>query len=256
MTEEKKEKPKVPALIRALTILSLLEQKHSMSISEIIKDSALPRSTVYVLMDEMTRLGLVHQNNQGLYQLWMKVIQLGQAAKDSLDLRDLALSHLGTLLESCECIAVHYGVFDGDKAFYSAKMESPRAGFHILSREGMEISLVHAGLGKCLLAFQDPSKQERIINSLDYTPKTPTSITNPEQLRRELATIRLKGWAFDDSEGENEIRCVAAPVFDAKGVLHGAISIVGARSKFTDEVIKEVVENTKACAKAIGNAIV
>lgn len=255
MKEEKDTKVRVPALIRALKILSIIEQKKACAISEIVKESNLPRSTVYVLMDEMSNLGLVHQNKQGLYQLWMRTIQLGRAAMDGLDLRDIASKHLEMLLDSTECIAVHFGVMDGDKAYYVVKKESPRAGFHILSREGMEISLVHAGLGKCLLAFQETATQARILSTLDYTPKTSTSIRSAEKLKLELDKIRFRGWAFDDSEGESEIRCVACPVFDSSGVLHGAISIVGARSKFTDLIIPHVVENAKACAKAISGAL-
>lgn len=256
MTLNNNEKSRAPALVRAMTILQIIEKKHYCSISEILKESGFPRSSVYVLMDEMSHLGLVHQNSDGMYQLWMRAIQLGRAASENLDLRDIVLKHLSLLLESIECIAVHYGIMDGDHAFYVVKKESPRAGFHILSREGMEISLVHAGLGKCLLAFQESNKQDRILNTLDYTPKTPTSIQSAALLKIELSKIRLQGWAFDDSEGENEIRCVACPVFDHLGGLHGAISIVGARSKFTDNVIADVVKAAKACANNIGNEIV
>lgn len=256
MTDKANDKTRVPALVRAMTILEIIERKHCCSISEILKESGFPRSSVYVLMDEMTRLGLVHQNSDGNYQLWMRVIQLGRSASDGLDLRDIVEKHLSALLESIECIAVHYGIMDGDHAFYALKKESPRAGFHILSREGMEISLVHAGLGKCLLAFQDSNRQDQIINTLDYTPKTPTSIPSPALLKIELAKIRVQGWAFDDSEGESEIRCVACPVFDQAGILRGAISIVGARSKFTDEFIKRVVQCAKDCAKDIGNELI
>lgn len=255
MEDDLQRKSRAPALVRAVRILNILERRPT-SIGEIIKESGLPRSTVYVLMDELSRLSLVKQNRQGLYQLWMKMIQLGRAAMDGLDLRDIMNPHLDALLTSTDCIAVHYGVMDGDKAFYVIKKESPKAGFHILSREGMEISLVHAGLGKCLLAFQDPQVQERVLSSIDYSPKTPTSITTQDDLRRELANIRLQGWAFDNSEGESEIRCVAMPIYDPDRHVLGAISIVGARSRFTDEEIPNVVERVRSCAQGISAELV
>lgn len=255
MEDELQRKSRAPALLRALTILNILERRPS-TIGDIIKESGLPRSTVYVLMDEMSRLSLIKQNRQGLYQLWFKVIRLGRAASEGLDLRDIMNPHLDALLNSTDCIAVHYGVMDGGRAFYVIKKESPKAGFHILSREGMEISLVHAGLGKCLLAFQDIQVQERILSSIDYSPKTPTSITTQDDLRRELAQIRLQGWAFDNSEGESEIRCVAVPIYDRDRNVLGAISIVGARSRFTDEEIPAVVERVKSCAQAISSELI
>ena len=140
---------------------------------------------------------------------------------------------------------------DGEHAYYAIKKVSPRAAMRIMSREGMTVSLVHAGLGKCLLAFQETSLRERIINSLDYTPATETSIKTPDELRQELAKIRLQKWAFDDSEGEAEIRCVAAPVFDKENNLLGAISIVGTLNRFANDKIPAIVEMVKQCSQNI-----
>ncbi len=246
-------KSRVPALDRAMSILNVLQKNHHCSVSEIIYLTGLPRSTVYVLIDEMINLGLIRRNHDSSVQLWMKLISLGKAASESLDLKDIVNPHLEYLLNNIDCLAVHFGIMDGDHAYYVIKKTSPKAGVRLMSREGSEISLVHAGLGKCLLAFQSSELRERLISNLDYTPATVTSITTPEALRRELASIRLQGWAFDNSEGEAEIRCVAAPVFDHEHNLLGAISVVGSFNKFTSEVIPAIVEKVKKSAREITN---
>ena len=191
-------KSRVPALDRAMSILEVLQKNHHCSVSEILNETNLPRSTVYVLIEE-----------------------------------------------NIDCLAVHFGIMDGDRAYYVIKKTSPKAGVRIMSREGAQISLLHAGLGKCLLAFQNSELRERILTSLDYTPITSTSITSPEALRRELANIQLQGWAFDNSEGEAEIRCIAVPVFDGEHNLLGAISIVGTINKFSTDVLPNIVEKVK-----------
>lgn len=246
-------KSRVPALDRAMSILNVLQKNHHCSVSEIIYLTGLPRSTVYVLIDEMINLGLIRRNHDSSVQLWMKLISLGKAASESLDLKDIVNPHLEYLLNNIDCLAVHFGIMDGDHAYYVIKKTSPKAGVRLMSREGSEISLVHAGLGKCLLAFQSSELRERLISNLDYTHATVTSITTPEALRRELASIRLQGWAFDNSEGEAEIRCVAAPVFDHEHNLLGAISVVGSFNKFTSEVIPAIVEKVKKSAREITN---
>lgn len=248
-------KSRVPALDRAMSILNVLQKNHLCSVSEIITQTGLPRSTVYVLIDEMVSLGLIRRNHDSSVQLWMKLISLGNSAAEALDLKDVVNPHLDFLLKNIECLAVHFGIMDGDHAYYVIKKTSPKAGVRIMSREGAEISLVHAGLGKCLLAFQPSELRERLLSNLDYTPVTATSITSPEDLRRELASIRLQGWAFDNSEGEAEIRCVAVPVFDHEHNLLGAISIVGSFNKFTDDIIPKVVEITKRCASEITDSL-
>ncbi len=248
-------KSRVPALDRAMSILEVLQKNHHCSVSEIINETNLPRSTVYVLIEEMVSLGLIRRNHDSSVQLWMKLISLGNSAAESLDLKEVVSPHLEYLLQNIDCLAVHFGIMDGDRAYYVIKKTSPKAGVRIMSREGAQISLLHAGLGKCLLAFQNSELRERILTSLDYTPITSTSITSPEALRRELANIQLQGWAFDNSEGEAEIRCIAVPVFDGEHNLLGAISIVGTINKFSTDVLPNIVEKVKQCAKDITDSI-
>ena len=242
---------RVPALTRCMAILSYLEQHKKCSVSEVISALKLPRSSGYVLVDEMLKQGLINQDKYGNLQLWMRLIELGSCASRNIDVRDKVVPALNSLLDSVECLAVHYGIMERDRAYYVIKLESPRAGMLIKSREGLPISLVHAGLGKCLLAYQEPELRERLLATLDYTPVSPTSITSANALRSELAKIRLQGWAFDNSEGEADIRCVAVPVFNNHHELLGAISIVGSVLKFNDAAIEDIVEKTKQCARNI-----
>ena len=93
-------KSRVPALDRAMAILNVVQKNHHCSVSEIISLTGLPRSTVYVLIDEMVNLGLIRRNHDSSVQLWMKLISLGKAATESLDLKDVVNPHLEYLLNS------------------------------------------------------------------------------------------------------------------------------------------------------------
>ena len=188
-------KIRVPALERALRILEVLQKNHRCTISEIISLTGLPRSSVYVLVDDMVKLRLLRQNSDKTVQLWMKLVALGNSASDSLDLKEIISPYLDKLITSIDCLAVHFGIMDDDKAFYVLKKTSPKTGMRIMSREGAEISLVHTALGKCLLAYQEATQRENIIRSLAYTPATANSITTPEALRKELASIPLRGFS-------------------------------------------------------------
>ena len=242
---------KVPALVRSLLILDYIRLHQHCTISELVDNLELPRSSIYVLVDELISSDLIRQNSDGTLQLWMRLISLGRAAAEQLNLKDLVLPELEWLLSEVDCLAVHYGVMEGMKAFYALKLVSPRASMQIMSREGMEVSLLHAGLGKCLLAFQSICIQEQIINGLDYTKVTPTSLSSPEELRAELHKIREQRWAFDNSEGEAEIRCVAVPVFGPEQQLLGAVSLVGTVSRFKLEEIPILVKATQECVTRI-----
>ena len=142
-------KIRVPALERALNILEVLQKHHRCTISELISITGLPRSSVYVLVDDMVKLRLLRQNSDKTVQLWMKLVSLGNSASDSLDLKEMISPYLDKLISSVDCLAVHFGIMDDDKAYYVLKRTSSKSGIRILSREGAEVSLVHSALGKC-----------------------------------------------------------------------------------------------------------
>lgn len=248
-------KIRVPALERALNILEVLQKHRRCTISELISITGLPRSSVYVLVDDMVKLRLLRQNSDKTVQLWMKLVSLGNSAADSLDLKEIVSPYLDKLISSIDCLAVHFGIMDDDKAYYVIKRISPKTGMRIMSREGSEVSLVHTALGKCLLAYQDSVHRERLVTTLDYTQATANSISTPESLRKELATIRLRSYAFDNAEGGLEIRCIAVPVFDLDGHLIGAVSVVGTINKFTSDKLPKIVELVKRTANSITSGL-
>ncbi|MBE6423609.1 IclR family transcriptional regulator [Succinivibrio dextrinosolvens] len=248
-------KIRVPALERALNILEVLQKHHRCTISELISITGLPRSSVYVLVDDMVKLRLLRQNSDKTVQLWMKLVSLGNSASDSLDLKEMISPYLDKLISSVDCLAVHFGIMDDDKAYYVLKRTSSKSGMRILSREGAEVSLVHSALGKCLLAYQDSMLRERIVTTLDYTPATANSITSPEALRKELAQIRNRGYAFDNAEVGLELRCIAVPIFDLDNHLIGAISVVGTINNFTTAKLPSIIDLMKRSSISISSGL-
>ncbi len=58
------------------------------------------------------------------------------------------------------------------------------------------------------------------------------TITDPAVFRAELASIRAERCAFDDLEFADDMRCIAVPLFEARGIVPGAIAISGPASRF------------------------
>lgn len=249
------EKLRVPALERALSILEVLQKNRRCTITEIVNLTGLPRSSVYVLVEDMIKLRLLRQNRDKSVQLWMKLVSLGNSAADSLDLKELVAPHLEQLILKVDCLAVHFGIVDEDKAYYVLKKTSPRSNMRITSREGAEISMLHSALGKCLLAYQDSILREKIVSSLDYAVAKGGFLSSPEILRKELASIRLRGYAYDNGENGLEFRCLAVPVFDQDSHLLGALSVVGTINKFTSDKLSDLLALAKKTAKEISTGL-
>ena len=61
--------------------------------------------------------------------------------------------------------------------------------------------------------------------------RTRNTITNVLALKRELERIRDRGYAIDDEEIEEGIRCIAAPILNASDCAVAALSVSGPSSR-------------------------
>ncbi|BBU91111.1 hypothetical protein EIMP302_32490 [Escherichia coli] len=86
----------------------------------------------------------------------------------------------------------------------------------------------------------------------DYSP---TTITHPQRLYEELARIRRQGWSYDNGEDYADVRCVAAPVFNANNELTAAISVVGTRLQINEEYRDYLAGKAIACARDISRLL-
>lgn len=253
---KKNYKGRVPSLTRCVEILDLIASRKQITGADILESLAIPKSTLYVLINAMEELGLIRKSEDGgKLQLGLKLMSLGQLAAERLDLREIAYPFMRALIETEPCYSSVLGILDGDHAYYAAKVINTQRGITTISRVGQEISLVRAGIGKCLLAFSPDSMRERLLPVLDYHVVTETSITTPEALRKELANIRLRGWALGNCEGERGVRSVVAPVFNSCNAIECAVSIEGPVNEFTDDKLEEIAGKVKQCAAGLTQAL-
>ena len=90
---------------------------------------------------------------------------------------------------------------------------------------GDRVPLQVCAAGKSILAFLDTKIADSIIATLTFETLTPHTITSPEALKEELASIRDAGFATSNREEYLQEVGAAAPVFDHNGDVIGAISM-------------------------------
>lgn len=244
---------KVPALQRAATILDYIAEQGACQGSALIPVLNAPKSSVYLLLDELKKLRLLTQGPDGLYRLGIKLIELGEQASGQLDMREIARPHLYALMQETGLLC-HLGVIEGDSAYYILKVES-QGTIRVRSWEGKRLSLYSSGLGKCLLAWSAPEKQQPLIGSLNFVRATEYTITSAEQLQAELKKIQTQGWSYDNQEDLIGVRCIAGPVFDATGKISAAISVVGTSLQIDEGNIPQISEMVKKTAAKISKEL-
>lgn len=246
---EERRDTKVPALYRAVSIMKYIGANGKCSGKAIVAFLNAPKSSVYLLLEEMKQSRLLSQGPDGNYQLGIKLIEFGEQAAAQLDIREVARKHLEVLTQETGLLG-HLGVIDNNEAFYILKIESPST-IRVHSWEGKSLSLYCSGLGKCLLAWADEKVRDEFLKALIFRQYTQYTIDSREKLLEELAQIRRRGWAYDNQEAYLNVRCVAAPVFSSNGKLAAAVSAVGTTFQVLEDRIPELVQRVKRAAELI-----
>jgi len=94
--------------------------------------------------------------------------------------------------------------------------------------------------GKILLSTISADERVTLIGSGPYEALTPKTITTPQRLDRELATITAQRFATSVDEMLQGLSAVGAPIWCSPGTPLGAVILSGASKHFTADAMKEM----------------
>jgi DNA-binding IclR family transcriptional regulator len=138
-------------------------------------------------------------------------------------------------------------VLERDSAVILAKVDGPsRVG--LIERPGEGRPLHCTAIGKVLLAALPQTRVQMLLAEMPLEAFTPRTITRKGQLVRELSLVRSQGYAIDDEEFSQGIRCVAAPVRSFSQQVVGALGVAGPIWSIPPERVPALVEAVTAAA--------
>jgi DNA-binding IclR family transcriptional regulator len=167
----------------------------------------------------------VAQDDDTHYRLGTQALSLSQNVLDSLDLPEIARPYLRRLSDVTNETS-YLSILDENEILYVGKAESTQS-VRTNTKIGSRNRLHCSSMGKAILAFLPRSEQVKVVDQLELTANTPTTITDRTALMEELATIHAQKFAIDNEESEEDVRCVGAPIFDHTGHVFAAISVSG-----------------------------
>ncbi|MFO7545089.1 MAG: IclR family transcriptional regulator [Trueperaceae bacterium] len=240
---------------RALAVLrTLLVAGRPISLSEIARSCGLAPSTTHRLLASLQRHNFARQIAEtSKYTLGLGLLEYGYAILNGLDVREHAATALASLNRTTR-ETIHLAILDEFDLVYVDRRDSEH-GIRVHTSIGRRGTPHTTGVGKALLAFLPEAVQEEYL-SRPLACKTARSVTDPDVLRAELRRTRERGFAIDDGEDKEHVRCVAAPILGPDGSPLAAISVSVPDTRYeVDQLIALaplVLEQTRTLSRSIG----
>lgn len=237
----------VQSVARTFSLLELLGQSNvGLSISELAERSDLALGTTHRLLQTLIELGYADQDPEThRYTLGLRFLHLHGLVLRRLNLAERAMPLMKMLMRRVN-ETVHLAVLDGPDIVYIDRVEG-------LQTVGMYTTIgkrnrAHAtALGKAMFAFMPATVWRTVAQEHGLPRYSPNTLTTPEALERDLERTRQRGFAIDNSEGPESVRCVAAPIYDYTGQVIAAASISGPKERMRsdrDEILGEMICDT------------
>ena len=183
------------------------------------------------------------------YRLGLRLFEVGQIVAQGWEVRAVAAPYITKLLEQL-LETVHLAVIDKLEVLYIDKRESGRS-LRIVSQVGMRLPAHCTGVGKVLMAYLPPEQRAELINKKGLPRFTKNTLTDVKTLEDELTRVRMQGFAIDNEEIMDGLRCVAAPIRDQTGKVISAISLSGPVSRMEGEWFENAILSVTQTAKEI-----
>lgn len=235
---------------RVLAILNLLGSfPEGIGLNDLARIMNSPRSSVHRALSALRRADLIEQDRDSRYRLGYGLLRLAFSYYDELD-------EVGRLRPVLAVLAAefgetsHYAILDGLEVVYLAKVQPPQSRYQMTSVIGGRNPAYCTGVGKSLLAYELTTLEQVRAYVAGHEPPlvqyTPNTMTKPETLHEELASIRAEGYGVDREEHEVGINCLAIPLFlTSKSVPDGAISITAVAQRFPLERLESSIDRAR-----------
>src|SRR4051794_26101310 len=203
----------VKSAYRSLDVLEALAAGPA-TLSELSRLLGIPKSSLHGLVRTLTDRGWVTATSDGgRFRLGLRALQVGTRFVDE----DELVAHVAPSLDRLAAATgetVQQARLDGDQIVYLAKRDTAHQ-VRIISSIGTRLPAHATALGKALLAARDDEAVHCLLGP-SLAALTPRTLVDPAALVADLAAARERGYAVDDEEAAEGLRCFAVVVPDGR----------------------------------------
>lgn len=227
----------IGATRRTFEIIQHVKQFGPTGVSAVADNLDMPTSTANDYLQSLRQLGYLQQTADG-YRLGLRFLDLGESARRDRTIYQVATDEVDRLAKQTGEHA-NLMIEEGGRGIFVYKATGENA-VTVDTYPGMVVPLHTTALGKTILAHTERERVDEIVERHGLTGVTENTITSRDALEESLERIRDDGFARDDEERIEGMRCIAAPIVDDGGVV-AAVSASGPVTRFQGEEFEETL---------------
>ncbi len=252
--DDKTEQNTVKSLDRALLVLQQLGRTEGISLTDLAKSMGQSAATLYRVLVTLEGRGFAEFDPES--QLWY--VGAGAFLAGAPFLRRTGLMERArpirrALMESTGETA-NLGMARGDHVMFVSQVET-HATIRAFFPPGTLSPLHASGIGKALLSAWDKARLDTYLAGTEREAFTPNTLTSETKLRADLLMSRERGYAIDEEERNEGMRCIAAPVFNAYGEAVAGLSVSGPVQRMERATTARIGAEVQAAATALSEAV-
>jgi len=233
----KKDTHIIHSLDKGLHLLETIEQANNpVTLKYLWEKLGWDKATIHRLLVTLEKRGYLIRNAKTKeYALGLKIFGLYDSLKRKLDIQQITRPFLREISEETG-ESTHLVVAVGMNIVFIDRITSAET-LSVNTQIGSQEPMYCTALGKIILANLD------FADLSDYVPKkmvkyTKNTLTNWVSLKKELKISKDRGYALDNEEYVDGIRCIASAIFNDVGAPIAALGISAPKYRFPDEKVE------------------
>lgn len=239
----------IPNLQRGIRVIEYLAQHHIATANELVAATGIPKNSVYRICMTLRGMGYITRaEEEGTFRLSSKLMALCLLTLADARLEEVARSEMIALRDQTKETVVLFVRMNLEMV--AIDQVSGVHPFRMMVDPGFKTPFHCSGQGKAYAAFLPDAERNELTKSINYTRFTKETLTGPITFSKELKKTRERGYACDNGETAQGIRCVSAPIFNHKGLVVAALTVTGPEFRL-GENMRILGEQTQSCAARI-----
>ena len=246
----------VQSIQRAFDILEVLAtERDGMGVTQLGEKLDLHKSTVHRLLNTMMSLGYIDKKPiTGVYCLGMKFVELASLYLGSVELKAEANYYIREYIDRIG-LPIQMAILSDGEALYIEKVEQSNS-IRIYAEIGRRVPIHCSSVGKALVFDYSDEEIAEMYNDKPMEKFTEHTMTNIDDLIADINVARERGWSYNRGEFEADVKSVAAPIYDYRGVIIAAIGAPYRENLATKrnpaEIAEVICELARTISKRMG----